>query len=107
MEYSLFYITTSNFSEARRIGKILVEERVAACVNIIDGMHSMYRWNGKFCEDTEAILIAKTVKELSAVLIDRVLQLHSYSCPCIIELPVLNGNPAFLAWIEQETQQPL
>jgi len=103
MSFSLFYITTQNNKEAREIAQILVEERIVACANIFDGVQSIYRWNGALCNETEAVLIVKTQKHLGDILITRVKELHSYSCPCIVELPILDGNPDFLKWIREET----
>ena len=98
------YITTKNKAEAERIGRALVQERLAACVNIIDGMNSIYRWEGKIQEDKEAVLIAKTKQSLVKKLTNRVKSLHSYSCPCIISLPILGGNKDYLDWLSKETR---
>ena len=98
------YITARDGDEARRIGRELVESRLAACVNIIDGMNSMYWWEGKVQDDREAVLIAKTREALVPELIAKVKALHSYTCPCVVALPVANGNPDFLKWIESETR---
>jgi periplasmic divalent cation tolerance protein len=81
MTINLIYITTKNKGEAERIGQALVEERLAACVNIIDGMYSIYRWEGKLTQDAETVLIAKTVQEKVAALTERVKTLHSFHCP--------------------------
>ena len=104
MTINLIYITTENRAEAGRIGKALVEERLAACVNIIDGMHAIYRWEDKLVQDSETILIAKTVQEKVAALTERVKSLHTYDCPCIVALPVTGGNNAFLRWVAGEVQ---
>jgi periplasmic divalent cation tolerance protein len=104
MTINLIYITTKNKGEAERIGQALVEERLAACVNIIDGMYSIYRWEGKLTQDAETVLIAKTVQEKVAALTERVKTLHSYDCPCIIALPVTGGNNTFLKWVAEEVQ---
>lgn len=103
MDVLLAYITTSNAEEARRIGKILVEERLAACVNILPQMESHYWWDGKVESAQEAVLIAKTRGDLREALQQRVLKLHSYSCPCVVFLPIASGNPAYLDWIVHET----
>ena len=103
MKTTLIYITTRTMDEARAIGKELVSKRLAACANIIDNMNSLYWWKGEIQEDREVILIAKTVESLVCELIDTVKSLHSYECPCIVSLPIVDGNPAFLAWIAQET----
>jgi periplasmic divalent cation tolerance protein len=97
------YITVKESTEASKIGRTLVEERLAACCNIIDSMHSIYHWDGKICEDDEVILIAKTKKKLFTRLKNRVKKIHSYSCPCIVGLPVIAGNAEYLSWIFKET----
>ncbi len=102
MKINLIYITTENRSEAERIGQTLVEERLAACANIIDGMHSIYRWEGKLVKDTECILIAKTTVAKTVMLTERVKALHGYDCPCILSLPLNGGNDAFLQWVGEE-----
>ena len=99
------YITTSTRREAQQIGKALVSERLAACVNIIDTMHSIYWWEDQIQEDDETVLIAKTSKEKMERLTDRVKELHSYSCPCIIALPIQTGNQDYLNWILKETSR--
>jgi|SRR5699024_1156592 len=97
----LVYITTSNREEAKSIGRQLVEEQLAACVNIVDGMDSIYRWKGEIVEEQETVLIAKTpyhnVKELT----QRVKRLHSYDCPCVIsfQLSEQEGNKEYQQWL--------
>ena len=95
----LIYITTGDKIEARQIGKVLVESRLAACVNIIDHMSSLYRWEGKIQEDQEVILIAKTTEKNLPALKKKVKAMHSYDCPCMVCLPVTDGHEPFLAWI--------
>ena len=97
------YITAGSRDGAVRIGRALVEERLAACANVIDGMTSIYRWQGEIEEDAEAVLILKTRAELVDRLVERVKSLHDYDCPCVVALTVDGGNPAFLDWIEAET----
>ena len=104
MKLNLVYITTKDKAEARKIGQELVNERLAACVNIIDGMNSMYWWEGKVQDDNEVILIAKTKQSLVKELIKKVKSIHSYSCPCIISLPILDGNKDYLDWLHKETK---
>lgn len=103
MEYCLLYMTASSADEARRIGAALVDEHLAACVNIIDGMTSIYRWEGAVRNDSETVMIAKTRRDLIDSVVTRVKALHSYSCPCVVALPIVAGNPAFLDWIGSET----
>ena len=104
MKLNMVYITAKNKEEASKIGKELVKARLAACVNVVDNMNSLYWWQGKIQEDSEAILIAKTKESLVKELTEKVKSLHSYSCPCIISLPILDGNKEFLDWIEKETK---
>ncbi len=103
MKYNLVYITASDLEEARKIGRELVASRLAACVNIIDNMNSFYWWEGEIQDDREVVLIAKTRETLIPKVIDKVKSMHSYSCPCVVSLPILAGNPDFLQWIETET----
>jgi periplasmic divalent cation tolerance protein len=98
------YITTPNREDALAIGQALIEDRLAACVNVLDGMRSIYRWEGKIEHGQEAILIAKTKEPLVGTLIERVKALHGYSCPCIVAWPIEKGNAPFLDWIEKETR---
>jgi len=103
MDFSFLYITAKNREEAGKIGKILVAERLVACVNIIDGMESIYWWENKIQEERETVLIAKTSKTRVPAVIEKVKSVHSYQVPCIIELPILSGNPDYLRWIGEET----
>ena len=105
MNTNLVYITTRTVEEARAIGKTLVSERLAAGANIIDRINSIYWWDGKIQDENEAILIAKTREPLVPKVIERVKSLHSYICPCIVSVPVLDGNPLFLDWIADETRE--
>lgn len=103
MEFRLVYMTAASRDEAKKIGRTLVEERLAACANVIDGMESVYWWQGKLTEDKETVLIAKTRADLVPALTERVRSLHSYTVPCVVALPLVGGNPAYLAWLEAET----
>lgn len=104
MNFSFVYITSVSADEARKIGRALVEERLVACANIIEGVHSIYRWEGKIQEDTEVALIVKTREARVPAVVERVKALHSYSCPCVVSLPIQDGNRDFLAWLESETE---
>ena len=103
MDVSLLYMTMPHAAEAKRIGKALLEERLVACVNIIEDVHSMYWWNDAITSNTEAICIAKTKTCLVQEVIAKVKALHSYACPCIVAVPISDGNPEFLSWIGHET----
>lgn len=97
------YVTCGDKNEAQGIAAKVVEERLAACANVIPGMTSVYRWEGKIEQGAETVLILKTQASLLDKLTDRVRDLHSYDCPCVVALPVVGGNPAFLDWIADET----
>ena len=103
MECCFCYVTAGSRDEAMAIGRALVEERLAACANLIEGMTSVYRWRDTIQEDREVVLIAKTRRELVDRLTVRVRELHSYETPCVVALPLQGGNPAFLDWIVAET----
>jgi periplasmic divalent cation tolerance protein len=105
MAVNFVYMTAGSKAEAQKIGNALVEGRLAACVNILDNMQSIYRWNERVQQDTEVVLIAKTTDNLVSALIDQVKSLHSYDCPCIVSLPILNGYPPFLDWVQQEVKK--
>ena len=104
MSINLIYITAGDIEEARALGKALVSERLVACVNIIDNIHSIYWWEGKIQDDGEVIIIAKTKKSLVAELIEKVKSMHNYDCPCVVSLPIVDGNKEFLGWVEKETR---
>ena len=99
----IVYITARDVKQARRIGKALLAERLAACANIFSGMNSLYFWEGRLRDEREAALIVKTRAALLNRLIKRVTTLHSYSVPCIVAWPVAGGNRDFLSWVEKET----
>ena len=105
MGINFVYITASSVDEARSIAKELVSSRVAACANIIDNINSIYWWEGELQDDKEAILILKTRDSLVPELIEKVKGIHSYDCPCIVSLPILEGNKPFLDWVYNETKQ--
>ena len=104
MKINLIYITTVDKEQARAIGKELVETQLAACVNIIENMNSLYMWQGKLQDDKEVILIAKTTETRVPELVAKVKALHSYDCPCILSIPLSGGNESFLEWIANEVK---
>jgi len=103
MDVRFVYMTASSRDEARTIGKALVESNLAACINIIDNMNSLYMWDGALQDDQEVVVIAKTAEQKIPALIEKVKALHSYECPCVLSIPVESGNPEFIAWIRSET----
>jgi periplasmic divalent cation tolerance protein len=100
------YVTAGSPEEARSLGQTLVAERLAACANILDGMTSLYWWQGTLEQAAESVVILKTRSELVPALTERVRQLHSYACPCVVALPISDGNSDYLGWIASETRSP-
>lgn len=105
MSATLVYVTASSRDEAIKISRTVVEERLAACANVFQPITSIYWWEGKLQEEGETSFFLKTRDDLVEVLTRRVKALHSYTCPCVVALPVAAGNAAFLSWIENETRQ--
>lgn len=97
------FITVSSLEEGEKIAKAVVEKRLAACVNIIPGLRSIYRWQGKICDDGELLLVAKTTGALFERLEKEVKSLHSYKVPEIIALPIIKGSNDYLSWIDENT----
>lgn len=104
MEAVVVYITAPNEDEAARIARVLVEERLAGCVNIVKGIRSIYSWEGKTQDDQEVLMIAKTQKYLFDTLMKRVRDLHSYTVPEVIALPVIEGSEDYLNWLKEVTE---
>jgi periplasmic divalent cation tolerance protein len=99
----LVYVTVPSREEADTIALAVVEERLAACVNILGHIHSVYHWQGKIERSDEVAMILKTQQALQERLTLRIRELHSYECPAIVVLPVLGGNADFLDWVYAET----
>lgn len=99
----LIYLTASSPEEARRLADALVGERLAACVNILGAIESVYRWQGAVVSDIETGLLAKTTVDRVEAVSRRIAELHSYECPCVVSVPIDGGNPEFLKWISKNT----
>jgi periplasmic divalent cation tolerance protein len=94
-------VTCSSFAEARRIARVVVEARLAACVNILPGaVTSIYRWKGKVKSAKERLLLIKTSRRRLVKLRAEIEKLHSYDVPEFLALPIAAGSPAYLAWME-------
>ena len=98
-------MTAPNGEVAREIARTLVAERLAACVNIVPGVESIYRWEGKVEQEAEVLLIAKTREECCAGLEKRVGALHPYEVPEIVCLPIEGGSSAYMDWVRKESKQ--
>jgi periplasmic divalent cation tolerance protein len=103
-ETVLVYVTAGSREEALKIARALVEERLAACANVLGEAVSVYRWGGRVHEDPEVVMVAKTVADKLGAAVARVKELHGYECPCVVAVPIAGGNPDFLDWIGRETE---
>lgn len=99
------YITFSSEEEAKKIGKILLEERLCACVNIYSQVKSLYWWEEKIEEATESIMIVKTKYSLAKKVEETILKYHSYTVPCIMIFSAEGGFKPFIEWIYKETKE--
>lgn len=93
--------TFRNPEKAAEVARVLVEEQLAACVNIIPAIRSIYRWEGAIQDDPEALALIKTTRARYDALAARLVALHTYDVPEVIALPVHAGHPAYLAWIAE------
>ena len=101
MNFYLFLVTVPNFEEGQRIARILVESKLAACVNIIKDIFSLYEWKENIEEDNENLLLIKTTDEKSDLLIRRINEIHSYETPECIGFKIEKGSEKYLNWIKE------
>ncbi len=97
--YRVVLVTAKDEGEAKRIGERLVEEKLAACANVVPRVSSTYWWKGKIERAEEALLLLKTTEGKMDGLISRVKELHSYETPEVLALPVGEGSPEYLKWL--------
>jgi periplasmic divalent cation tolerance protein len=101
--YAVVLVTAGSAEEAGRIGRTLVEERLAACANIVPQVRSLYHWEGKLCDEAECLIVFKVRAGDVEAIVRRVQALHSYTVPEVIAVPILAGSPAYLAWLGEST----
>ena len=99
--YLVVFITTSSVKEAEKIAQVLLEKRLAACINIVPGVHSRFWWKGKIERCDEALMIIKSKGEVFDELVESVRAIHTNQVPEILALPLQRGFSEYLAWIEQ------
>ena len=99
------FVTVPNKETAEKIARALIESRLAACVNIIDGLKSIYWWQGKIEEDNELLLIIKTRIEVFEELVLKIKELHPYTVPEIIGLPIIAGSKDYVDWLRNEIKR--
>ena len=96
-------VTCPGQEVGEKIARALVDDKLAACVNVVPSLTSIYRWEGKVCRDAESLLVIKTGRRKLAALSRRVKALHPYSVPEIIALPVVAGSDPYLSWVRRST----
>jgi periplasmic divalent cation tolerance protein len=105
-EFCEVVITGSDAEWLAGFTRTLVEERLAACGQTVASIRSIYRWNGAVHDEAEARVALHTRRSLVPAIVARTAELHSYDVPCVIALPLVGGNPAYLRWIAEETRTP-
>ncbi|OGP74288.1 MAG: cytochrome C biogenesis protein CcdA [Deltaproteobacteria bacterium RBG_16_49_23] len=103
LELIIVLVTCGSEEEALKISRSLVEERLAACVNLISPVRSIYRWEGKIWDEKEWLLMIKTQRKRFKEIETKVKSLHSYSVPEIIALPIIAGSSSYLDWLAEMT----
>lgn len=104
MAYRFLYVMVPDKAAGMKIARTLVQEKKVACANVMDGATSVYWWEGKMEESAEAMLIAKTTADLVGAAIDRIKEIHSYSCPGVVSLRIDEGNVDYLNWIKDSVK---
>jgi periplasmic divalent cation tolerance protein len=101
------YAVFADAEEAGRVARLVVEERLAACANILGPCRSIYRWQGKIEEADEVAALFKTRADAVQALIARIAKLHSYEVPCVVAWPIADALPAYAEWVDTETRGPI
>ncbi|HLZ92404.1 MAG TPA: divalent-cation tolerance protein CutA [Candidatus Acidoferrum sp.] len=104
VRYRIVLVTCASISEARKIGRNVVEKRLAACANILSSIESIYRWKGKVEQSREVLMLIKTTASRLPALESRVKRMHSYDLPEFIALPLAAGSQSYLEWIRKSTK---
>jgi periplasmic divalent cation tolerance protein len=100
-ETMVVLVTAPTAEKAAEIARVLVEEKLAACGNVLPGIRSIYRWQGEIHEDSEALLLLKVPRKRLQELSDRVVKLHPYEVPEVVALPIEGGSERYIDWIVQ------
>ena len=104
-DIQLLYVTCASVEQAQAIGQSLVKDKLAACVNILPAMQSIYEWEGTGEQANEVVMIVKTTADGAQACQEAILSRHEYDCPCILQIPVSAGHPAFLDWIKTQCER--
>ena len=100
----MVFVTASSTEEAETIARAMVEERLAACANLVPSVSSVFRWEGRIEREEEVLIILKSRRMLLDRLVERVRELHSYEVPEVVALPIVGGSDAYLDWLRKETE---
>ena len=100
--FRLVYVTAATREEAEHIARTVVGERLAACANVLGDIRSFYWWKGDLAEDSEVSLLLKTRDDRVEALVEKVKEIHSYECPCVVTLPLREGSADYLSWLDAE-----
>jgi periplasmic divalent cation tolerance protein len=103
-EFTVVFCTISSKDEGKKIAKDLVQKKLAACVNIIEGLTSVYEWKNELCIENECLMIIKSRKDIFNELKKEIVSLHPYELPEIISIPVTDGLESYLNWINKNTK---
>jgi periplasmic divalent cation tolerance protein len=98
------YVTVPSAADAKKIAEAVIQDRLAACANILPGMHSIYHWEGKIEQAEECVVLFKTRATLFQALEACVKEMHKYTNPCVVALPVTQGSAPYLEWLMAETK---
>ena len=101
MDYYTFFVTVPNLEEGKKIANLLIENKLAACVNIIPNLLSIYWWEGKIERDNELLLIIKTTEKNCDLIIQKIREVHSYSNPECVAFKIEKGSEKYLNWIDE------
>ncbi len=104
LNYLIFIVTVPNIEEGKKIAEILVKDKLAACVNIIQNVFSVYRWKGKIEEDNEHILLIKTIEPKADLLVQKIADIHPYTEPECIGIKIEKGSKTYLNWIWESVE---
>ena len=105
MKEIVVFVTTSSEEEAVKISRVLVEKKLVACANIVPKVRSIFSWEGKIEEEQESLIIFKSTESRFEKLMNKIKDLHSYSVPEVISLPINQGLPEYLKWMHDMTQE--
>lgn len=101
-QYGFAYVTTQSSQEAKKIARVCLDQKLAACVNIFPSILSCYEWKSEYVEERETVLILKTRQDLFPDLCQVVIKHHSYTCPCVVFIPFSHGHLPFLSWMDSQ-----